>query len=124
VFRYDHPTIQGYNVTPRPILGPVVLTPGSSLGSYIVSTYQHEFFVCTLSSLIPSYAPEKTYQSVTHPKIDTSQARLTCRYFRDRLPKKKMHLFNMSTLLILLSLGPEYHNPMNQDITYKPQDEM
>jgi hypothetical protein len=38
-------------VTPRPISGPVVLTPDSSLGSYIVPTDQHETFVRTLSSL-------------------------------------------------------------------------
>jgi hypothetical protein len=40
-------------VTPCPILVPVVLTPGSSLGSYIVLTDQ----------------PEKASQSVTHPKL-------------------------------------------------------
>jgi hypothetical protein len=40
-------------VTPYPILVPVVLTPGSSLGSYIVLTDQ----------------PEKASQSVTHPKL-------------------------------------------------------
>jgi hypothetical protein len=39
-------------VTPRPISGPVVLTPGSSLGSYIIPTDQHESFVRTLSSLM------------------------------------------------------------------------
>jgi hypothetical protein len=39
-------------VTPRPIPGPAVLTPGSSLGSYIVPTDQHESFVRTLSSLM------------------------------------------------------------------------
>jgi hypothetical protein len=32
--------------------GPVVFTPGSSLGSYIVPTDQYESFVCTLSSLL------------------------------------------------------------------------
>jgi hypothetical protein len=48
----------------RPIPGPVVLTPGSSLGSYIVLTDQHESFVRTLSLC----TPEKTSQSVTHPK--------------------------------------------------------
>jgi hypothetical protein len=35
---------------------------------------------------------------------------LTWRFFRDRLPKKKMHLIGMDTLLILLSLGPGYHH--------------
>jgi hypothetical protein len=39
-------------VTPRPIPGLAVLTPGSSLGSYIVPTDQHESFVRTLSSLM------------------------------------------------------------------------
>jgi hypothetical protein len=42
-------------------------------------------------------------------QIASSQERLTWRFFRDRLPKKKMHLIGMDTLLILLSLGPGYH---------------
>jgi hypothetical protein len=101
-------------VTPRPIPGPVVLTPGSSLGSYIVPTDQHKSFVRTLSSL------KRTRENflVGHSsQIAPSQARLTWRFFRDRLPKKKMHLVDMITLLILLSLGqdipsqgPRYHN--------------
>jgi hypothetical protein len=90
-------------VTPRPIPGPAVLTPGSSLGSYIVPTDQHESFVRTLSSLMRT----RENFSVGHPsQIAPSQARLTWRFFRDRLPKKKMHLVDMITLLILLSLGP------------------
>jgi hypothetical protein len=89
-------------VTPRPIPGSAVLTPGSSLGSYIVPTDQHESFVCTLSSLMRT----RENFSVGHPsEIAPSQARLTWRFFRDRLPKKKMHLVGMITLLILLSLG-------------------
>jgi hypothetical protein len=40
------------HVTPRPIPGPAVLTPDSSLGSYIVPTNQHESFVRTFSSLM------------------------------------------------------------------------
>jgi hypothetical protein len=52
-------------------------------------------------------------------QIAPSQAHLTWRFFWDRLPKKKMHLVDMITLLILLSLrpgynhllGPGYHNP-------------
>jgi hypothetical protein len=44
-------------------------------------------------------------------QIAPSQACLTWRFFRDRLPKKKMHLVDMSTLLILLSLGPGYPIP-------------
>jgi hypothetical protein len=101
-------------VTPRPIPGPVVLTPGSSLVSYIVPTDQHESFVHTLSSLM------RTRENFPfgHPsEIAPSQARLTWRFFRDRLPKKKMHLIGMDTLLILLSLGPEIHHPRDQDIT-------
>jgi hypothetical protein len=39
-------------VIPRPIPGPTVLTPGSSLGSYIVPTNQHRPFMHTLSSLM------------------------------------------------------------------------
>jgi hypothetical protein len=56
--------------------------------------------------------------SAGHPsQIAPSQARLTWRFFRDRLPKKKMHLVGMDTLLILLSLGPGYHHARGQDIT-------
>jgi hypothetical protein len=101
-------------VTPRPILGPAALSPGCSLGSYIVPTDQHSSFVRTLSSLMRT----RENFPVGHPsQIAPSQARLTWRFFRDRLPKKKMHLVEMSTLLILLSLGPGYHHPRGQDIT-------
>jgi hypothetical protein len=101
-------------VTPRPILGPVVLTPGSSLGSYIVPTDQHRSFVHTLSSLMRT----RENFPIGHPsQIAPSQARLTWRFFRDRLLKKKMHLVGMDTLLILLSLGPGLHHPRGQDIT-------
>jgi hypothetical protein len=92
-------------VTPHPILGSAVLTHGSSLGSYIVPTDQHESFMHTLSSLMRT----RENFPVGHPsQIAPSQARLTWRFFRDRLPKNKMHLVGMSTLLILLSLGPGY----------------
>jgi hypothetical protein len=65
-------------VTPRPIPGPTVLTPDSSLGSYIVPTDQHESFVHTLSSLM--HTREKIL--VGHPsQIAPSQARLTWRFF-------------------------------------------
>jgi hypothetical protein len=95
-------------VTPRPIPGPAVLTPSSSLGSYIVPTDQHESFVRTLSSLMRT----RENFPVGHPsQIAPSQARLTWRFFRDRLPKKKMHLVDMITLLILLSLGPGHPIP-------------
>jgi hypothetical protein len=61
-------------VTPRRITRPVVLTHGSSLGSYIVSTDQHKSFVHTLSSLMRT--PENF--PVGHPsQIALSQARLT-----------------------------------------------
>jgi hypothetical protein len=101
-------------VTPYPIPGSTVLTPGSSLGSYIVPTDQHESFVCTLSSLMRN----RENFSVGHPsQIAPSQARLTWRFFWDRLPKKKMDLICMDTLLIQLSLGPGYHHPKGQDIT-------
>jgi hypothetical protein len=54
--------------------GPTILTPDSSLGSYIDPTDQHESFVCTLSS------PMRTRENfpVGHPsQIAPSQARLT-----------------------------------------------
>jgi hypothetical protein len=92
--------------------GPVVLTPGSSLGSYSVPQ-NNESFVCALSSLIRT----RENFPVGHPfQIAPSQACLTCRFFRDRLPKKKIHLVGMDTLLILLSLWPGYHHPKGQDI--------
>jgi hypothetical protein len=71
-------------------------------------TDQHESFVRTLSSL------KRTRENITvgHPsQIAPSQARLTWRFFRHRLPKKKMHLICMNTLLILLILGPRYPIP-------------
>jgi hypothetical protein len=95
-------------VTPRLIPGPTVPTSGSSLGSYIVPTDQHESFMRTLSSLMRT----RENLSAGHPsQIAPSQTRLTWRFFRDRLLKKKMHLVGMDTLLILLSLGPGYHHP-------------
>jgi hypothetical protein len=58
---------------------------------------------------------------VGHPsQIAPIQARLTCRFFRIRLPKKKMHLVDINTLLILLSLRLGYHHPRGQDITIHP----
>jgi hypothetical protein len=99
---------------PHPIPGPAVLTHGISLGSYIVPADQHESFVRTLSSLMHT---QENFP-VGHPfQIAPSQAHLTWRFFRDTLPKKKMHLFGMDTPLILLSLGPGYHHPRGQDIT-------
>jgi zinc transporter ZupT len=102
-------------VTPRPIPRSAVLTSGSSLGSYIVLIDQHESFVRNLSSLMRT---QENF-SVGHPsQIARSQARLTLRFFRDRLLKKKMHLVGMITLLILLSLRPGHHHPRGQDITH------
>jgi hypothetical protein len=104
-------------VTPRPIPRPMVLTPSSSLRSYIVPTDQHESFVRTLSSLMRT----RENFPIGHPsQIALSQACLTWRFFRDRHSKKKMHLIGMDTLLILLSLGPGYHHPRGQDITIHP----
>jgi hypothetical protein len=112
-----HPLYVLSGVTPHPILGPEVLTPGSSLGSYIVPTDQHRSFVRNLSSLMRT---QENF-SVGHPsQIAPSQARLTWRFLRDRLPKKKMQLVGIDTLLILLSLGPGNHHPRGQDITIHP----
>jgi hypothetical protein len=98
-------------------LGPMVLTPGNSLGSYIVPINQHGSFVHTLSSLIRT----RENFPVDHPsQIAPSQACLTWRFFRARLLRKKIHLVGMDTLLILLSLGPGYHHPRGQDITIHP----
>jgi hypothetical protein len=109
--------VRSSGVTPRLIPGPSVLTPGSSLGSYIVLTDQHGSFVRTLFSLMHT----RENFPVGHPsQIAPSQERLPWRSFRDRLPKKKMHLVGMNTLLILLSLGPGYHHPRGQDITILP----
>jgi hypothetical protein len=94
--------------------GLVVLTLGSSLGSYIVLIDQHEPLVRTLSSRMHT----RENFLVGHPsQITLSQARLTWRFFRDRLPNKKMHVIDMSTLLILLSLGLGYPIHRGQDIT-------
>jgi hypothetical protein len=58
------------------------------------------------------YAPEKTSQSVTHPEIAPNQARLTPEFFSVGLSEKKVYLGGISILSILLSLEPEYHNPV------------
>jgi hypothetical protein len=109
-----HPYLLIPLVTPRPISGLAVPTPGSSLGSYVVPTDQHESFVRTLSSLMRT----RENFPVGHPsQIATSQARLTWRFFQHRLLKKKMHLVCMDTLLILLSFRPGYHHPRGHDIT-------
>jgi hypothetical protein len=62
----------------------------------------------TLSSLMRT----RENFSVGHSsQIASSQARLTWRLFRDRLPKKKIQLVDIITLLILLGLGPGYPIP-------------
>jgi hypothetical protein len=104
-----------WDVTPRPIPGPVVFTSGTSLGSYIVPTDQHKSFVRTLSSLMRT---RENFPVGHQSQIALSQARLTWRFFRDMLSKNKMHLVGMITLLILLSLGPWNHHPTSQDITW------
>jgi hypothetical protein len=117
VFSKIHLKLGYHHVTLRPIPGPTVLTPDNSLGSYIVPTDQHKSFVCTLSSLMRT----RENSPVGHPsQIAPIQARLTWRFFRERLTKKKMHLIGMDTLLILLSLGPGYHHLKGQDITIHP----
>jgi hypothetical protein len=105
---------QERSVTPRPIPGPAVLTPGSSVGSYIVPTNQHGSFVHTLSSLM------RTGENfpVGHPsQIAPSQARLTWRFFRHRLPKKEdapcWYGYSINSIkpwaMISPSQGPGYH---------------
>jgi hypothetical protein len=95
------------NVTPHPIPGPVALTPDSYLGSYIVHTDQPGSFMHTLSSLM------RTRENLPFDhssQIAPSQTRLTWRFFRDMLPKKKMHIVGMNILLIMFSIGPGYHH--------------
>jgi hypothetical protein len=104
-------------VTPYPIPGSTILTPCSSLESYIVPTDQHESFVRTLSSLTRT---RENFPVGHSSQIAPIQARLTWRLFWDRLPKKNIHLVGMDTLLILLSLGPRYHHPRGQDIIMWP----
>ena len=60
--------------------------------------------------------PGRTSRSVTHHEIAPDQARLTWRFFRGRLPKKKVHLGGMSILSILLSHGSGSHNHPPQKI--------
>jgi hypothetical protein len=74
-------------VTLRPIPELALLTHGSSLGSYIVSTGQHESFMRNLSSLMRT---RENFPIGHISQITSSQARLTW-YFQDIIPKKKMH---------------------------------
>jgi hypothetical protein len=68
--------------------------------------------VRTLSSLMRT----RENFPVGYPtQIAPSQACLTWRFFRDRLPKNKMHLIGMNTRD---RLGPGYHHPRGQDITF------
>jgi hypothetical protein len=95
------------SVTPCPISGQTILTPDSSLGSYIIPTEQHMSFVHTLSSLMRI---REKFPVGHASQIAPSQAHLTWRFFQDRFPKKKMCIVGMDTLLILLSLGPDNHH--------------
>ena len=66
---------------------------------------------CFLGHRLSSHAhPGRTSRSVTHPQISPGQARLTSKFFGDRLLKKKLQLVCMSILLILLSSGPRCHS--------------
>jgi hypothetical protein len=121
-----HPPLVGAGLL-HPLLGntppnprPAVLTPSSSLRSYIVPIDQHKSFVRTLSSLMRT---RENFPVGRSSQISSSQARLSWRFFRDRLPKKKMHLVGMVTLLILLSFGLGYHRPRGQDITIHPLED-
>jgi hypothetical protein len=105
------------SVIPRPIPGSMVLTPGSSLGSYIVPTDQLRSFC---AHFVLTHAHPRKLLDRSPIQIAPSQARLTWRFFRDRLPKKKTHLVGMDTLLILLSIGPGNHHPRGQVITIHP----
>jgi hypothetical protein len=67
-------------VTPRPIPGPAVLTPGSSLASYIVPTDQLESFVHTLFSLMRTRVPVGHYWGLV----------LKCYELRTRQHRKKL----------------------------------
>lgn len=53
--------------------------------------------------------PRSTSQSVTHPQITPSQARLTLRFFADGLPENKEFLVDMSSLSILLTRMCDLH---------------
>jgi hypothetical protein len=87
----------------------VVLTSSSPLVSLTIP-HTSTSLLCAICH--HSCVPRKTSRSVTHPKIAIGQARLTQRFFRGRLLKKKKHLVDMTTLLILLSLGDGYHHPL------------
>jgi hypothetical protein len=101
-------------VTPYPIPEPAVLTPGSSLGSYIVPTDQHETFVHTLSSLMRT---RENFQVVHPSQIAPSQAHLTWRFFQDRLLKKKMHLVKYEYSINSIKPWARISHPRGQDIT-------
>jgi hypothetical protein len=69
-----HPLLCNTPPNPRP----AVLTPGSSLGSYIVPTDQHKSFVRTLSSLMRT---RENFLVGRSSQISSSQARLSWRFF-------------------------------------------
>jgi hypothetical protein len=114
----------GKVVTPHPIPGLAVLTPGSSLGSYIVPTDQHESFVRTLSSVMRT---RENFPVGHRSQIAPSQARLTWRFFRDRLQKKDApcwYGYSINSIKpwarISPSQGPGHHNPLPLEILSHP----
>jgi hypothetical protein len=89
-------------VTPRAIPGPIVLTPGRSLGSYIVPTDQHESFVRTLSSLMPNL-----------PKPSTLNLEVLSRYASEKGDAPCLYGYSINSIKpwarISPSQGPGYH---------------
>jgi hypothetical protein len=103
--------------TQCPIPGPTILTSSSSLGLYIVPIDQHGSFVYTLSSVMRT----RENLPVGHSsQIALSQTRLIWRFFRDRLPKNKMHLISNGYTINFIKLwarispsqGPRYHRDL------------
>jgi hypothetical protein len=82
-------------------LGPSTLGDYFAPGFWIPKTrvWHPHTNTSLLYTLCPhSWAPKKTSRSFTHLKTALCQACLTLKFFWDRIPKKKMHLVNMSTL--------------------------
>jgi hypothetical protein len=102
-------------VTSRPIPGAAVLTPDSSLRSYIILIDQYESFVRTLSSLMCT----RENFPVGHPsQIAPRQARLTWRFFRDRLPKKEDAPYWYEYSINSIKPWARISHPRGQDITH------
>src|SRR5215216_6180736 len=79
----------------------------------------------TLSSLVRTRLP--TSRSVTHPRIDLGQARLTLEFFSNELPEKKLQLIDMGILSILLRhvpgshIHPPFRRSMPSSIKHTPE---